>query len=190
MLGSLASPASIASCSVPRPTKGPEPTLNTGCANHESAHRVFPLGLARRAKPARNTFIGNRNSFDRGAILYKGFREVTIRRGKALSPPFRNSDASYRSTPFYNGTPLDTVKTRRPAGLKTSIYARIDQLYGTIPAAPSIYEAYQPDRRANADSAALFSLSNAPLTRRPIPFYERLRYNTIGKVAEYIIFPG
>jgi hypothetical protein len=57
MLGPLASLAFIASCSVPRPAKGPEPTLNTGCANHELAHRVFPPGLARRAKPARNTNI-------------------------------------------------------------------------------------------------------------------------------------
>jgi hypothetical protein len=37
-----------------RPAKGPKLTLNTGCANHELAHRVFPQDLASRAKPVRN----------------------------------------------------------------------------------------------------------------------------------------
>ena len=88
------------------------------------------------------------------------------------------------------GHPLDTVGTRRLAGPRTSTYARIDQLYGTIPAAPSIYEACQPDRRANTDSAAL---SPPPLERAvnaSTDSYERLRYNTMGKEAEHIVFTG
>jgi hypothetical protein len=51
--------------------------------------------------------------------------------------------------------PWMRIGTRRPVGSRTSIYARIDQLYGTIPAVPSIYDACQPDRRVNNDRAAL-----------------------------------
>src|SRR5436853_7713422 len=47
------------------------------------------------------------------------------------------------------------IGTRRPVGPRSSTYARIDQLYGTILAVPSIYDACQPDRRVNNDRAAL-----------------------------------
>ena len=93
-------------------------------------------------------------------------------------------------TPSYDGAALDTVGTRGLAGPRTSIYARIDQLYGTIPAAPSIYEACQPDRRANTDSAALPSSPLEHAVNASTDSYERLRYNTMGKEAEYIIFMG
>ena len=46
------------------------------------------------------------------------------------------------------------IRTRRLMGSRTSIYVRIDQLYGTIPAVLSIYDACQPDRRVNNDRAA------------------------------------
>ena len=88
------------------------------------------------------------------------------------------------------GHPLDTVGTRRPAGPRTSTYARIDQLYGTIPAVPSIYEAYQPDRRANTDSAAFPPPPLERAVNASTDSYERLRHNTIGKEAEHIIFTG
>jgi hypothetical protein len=80
MLGPLASPASIASCSVPRPAKGPEPTLNTGCANHELAHRVFPSGLACRAKPARNiaVILIIRKLNKKDYIIIKAYRLIAL----------------------------------------------------------------------------------------------------------------
>jgi hypothetical protein len=59
MLGFLVFLASIVLYSVLRPAKDPELTLNTGCVNHELVYRVFPSGLARRAKPVRNTVLNS-----------------------------------------------------------------------------------------------------------------------------------
>jgi len=78
-------------------------------------------------------------------------------------------------TPTCREAPLDTVATRRPAGPRTSIYARIDQLYGMILAVPSIYDACQPDRRANNDRATL--PSSLPLTEPIIRQRQRHSYD-------------
>jgi len=64
--------------------------------------------------------------------------------------------ASYhRYASLRRGPPWIWFGTHKPIGPRTSIYARIDQFCGTIPAVPTIYDACQPGRRANNDRAAL-----------------------------------
>jgi hypothetical protein len=63
--------------------------------------------------------------------------------------------------------PWIRIETRRPAGLRTSTHALIDQLYGAIPVVP-IYDACLPNRKVDNDRAALpLSLPlNEPLSRQ------------------------
>jgi hypothetical protein len=82
-----------------------------------------------------------------------------MRLGKASSSPSRNSVGLLSQVRL-----PATGYPRRPAGPRTSTYARTDQLYGTIPAVPSIYDACQPDRRVNNDRAAPPPLSSVDRT--------------------------
>jgi hypothetical protein len=86
----------------------------------------------------------SRDSFVRITILYGGLRGATTRLGKASSSSPRNFGPllNHRSAFLWRGTPGYGLGRYSPVGSRTSIYVRIDQLYGTIPAVPSIYEAY------------------------------------------------
>jgi hypothetical protein len=112
------------------------------------------MALNHLPKQIKTASAGSRDSLAHAEVS-EGRRHVLVtrcrRRLEIRDPP------PLTGAPSCDEAPLDTVGTRRPAGLKTSIYTRIDQLYGTISAVPSIYEAYQPDRRANTDSAAPLS---------------------------------
>ena len=95
----------------------------------------------------------------------RGLREATTRLGKASSSPPRNSVGllSQEHLPA-TGHLWIWFGTHRPVGPRTSTYARIDQLYGTIPTVPTIYDACQPDRRANNDRARPPSLPSVDRT--------------------------
>jgi hypothetical protein len=113
-----------------------------------------------------------------------------MRRGKVSSSPprnYRNQPLNHRSASLRRGIPGYGLGRHRPVKPRTSIYARIDQLYGTTPAVPSVHEACSPDRRVNNNSAALppFLLpshpsthpADAPSTRRPTSASEHNTYD-------------
>jgi hypothetical protein len=104
-------------------------------------------------KQIKSVFVGSRDFLAYAEVL-EGRRHVLVTRCRRRLEIIENPP-SFTGAPSCDEAPLDTVGTRRLARPKTSIYARIDQLYGTISAVSSIYEACQPDRKANTDSAAL-----------------------------------
>jgi hypothetical protein len=105
--------------------------------------------------------VGSRDSFRGSATCvfrWRSHPEVLERQRRALVKRCRyrleiTVGLPSQVRPLCDRSPLDTATTRRPARPRTSIYPRIDQLYGTTPAVPIVHEACQPDRRVNTDSA-------------------------------------
>jgi hypothetical protein len=75
-------------------------------------------------KQIKSVFADSRDFLAYAKVL-KGRRYVLITRYRRRLEIIENPP-SLTDTPFYNKAPLNTIKTRRLAKLKTSIYARID----------------------------------------------------------------
>jgi hypothetical protein len=90
-----------------RPIKNPELILNTRCGNYELVYQMFPSGLARRAKPARNNSLipqrPKRNEFIKVVLNYYNLI-IRIERpyshiNKIDLNPFINNTSLYESAP-------------------------------------------------------------------------------------------